>query len=68
MKQFLHVVGLVFLPAIFLFDLVIFFGGGTQVTCLQCDLSQYIRTSSMSFHVLSSAWVVMKDVVYKKLL
>ncbi|MBP9690964.1 hypothetical protein KBD81_02685 [Candidatus Woesebacteria bacterium] len=66
MKRYLSLVGLVFLPAIFLFDLVIFFGGGTQVTCLQCDVSQYIRTSSMSFHVLSSSWIVVRDLVYKR--
>lgn len=65
MKKYLSFLGLIVLPAIFFLDLVIFFGGSTPVTCLNCDLSQYIRTSSMSFHVVSSSWTVLKDFLYK---
>jgi len=66
MKRVLVILSLFLLPAIFLFDLVIFFGMSQSITCLNCDLSQYFRTSSMSFHVLSSSWTVLKDLVYKK--
>jgi len=66
MKRVLVILSLFLLPAIFLFDLVIFFGMSSAVTCLRCDVSQYMRTSSMSFHVLSSSWTILKDLIYKK--
>ncbi|MBP7967817.1 hypothetical protein KAZ66_06135 [Candidatus Woesebacteria bacterium] len=55
MKHVYIASGLLLLPAIVIFDMVIFFGGGAKVTCLSCDISDYFRTSSLSIFVIGQA-------------
>lgn len=65
MKTVYVFIGLILLPALFLFDLVIFFGLKTDITCLTCDISSFFRSSSLSFYVVSSAWTSVQE-LYKK--
>ncbi|CAN5171046.1 hypothetical protein BH09PAT2_BH09PAT2_00350 [soil metagenome] len=55
MKKAYVIGSLLLLPAILIFDMVIFFGGGAKITCITCDMSEYFRTSSLSFFVVSQA-------------
>ena len=66
MKLIYSLLGLLILPAIFFLDIFMFFTTKSAVSCLHCELAQYMQTTSLSFYVLSNVASSIRDLVYKK--
>ncbi len=55
MKRFFSMFLFLLLPVVFLFDLIVFFGTKTNISCLTCEVSNYFRTSSLSITVINQS-------------
>jgi hypothetical protein len=66
MKKVVTTASLLLLPFSFIADLVIFLSTAKNVSCLSCDLSHYLKTSSMSIHLVSNAFATIQNHITKK--